>query len=132
MNRIDRSLGIYEMTAQNDCHKKNHPTSTMTATHALLLLLATLVVTISGKVIVNSNSGSIKVKVAEVPPKKKPAQCSATQMLDGTHCPDATDGGCADQHADCPVWASKGECEMNESFMLKQCKESCFVCGTHG
>jgi hypothetical protein len=103
----------------------------MTSTHPLLLLLATLVVTISGKVIVNSNSGSIKVKVAEVPPKKKPEQCSATQMLDGTCSPDATDG-CADQHADCPVRASKGECEMNESFMLKQCKGSCFVCGTYG
>lgn len=102
--------------------------------NALLLLLATLVVTISGKVIVNSNSGNIQVKVAKAPPKKKPAECSATQLLDDGTCHDGanTDGRCADQHAECRMRASKGECETNGNFMLKQCKESCFVCGTHG
>lgn len=39
------------------------------------------------------------------------------------------DPDCVDNHESCDLWASKGECEANPKYMLKQCKKSCFICG---
>ncbi|CAL4067315.1 unnamed protein product [Meganyctiphanes norvegica] len=38
--------------------------------------------------------------------------------------------GCADSNKFCSVWAKKGECPKNPSYMHKYCKKSCNKCGT--
>lgn len=35
---------------------------------------------------------------------------------------------CADNNEECPIWASKGECLANQSFMHTYCKYSCWKC----
>lgn len=110
---------------------ESHKSTMASLRQALLLLLSTCVIPVSAKVTVNSGGGNIQVKVLKAPstPKKKAAPKSWLCEADGT-CSKAA--SCVDQHADCGVRASKGECETNGKFMLEQCKESCFVCGTNG
>lgn len=35
---------------------------------------------------------------------------------------------CNDDYADCPSWASNGECDINPEYMLYNCKKSCKSC----
>ena len=35
---------------------------------------------------------------------------------------------CKDEHENCGVWASSGECDINPGYMLNHCKISCDVC----
>lgn len=103
---------------------------------AILLILAAAAIPVHGKV--TATSGNLQVKVLKAPstPKKKAVRsCEADGSYYATTCnasEQMSKAACIDQHADCPVRASKGECEMNGNFMLKQWQESCFVCGTNG
>ena len=35
---------------------------------------------------------------------------------------------CRDDHADCPNWASGGQCDANPAYMLDNCRASCGAC----
>ena len=37
---------------------------------------------------------------------------------------------CTDEHTSCKLWANKGECDANPTFMLSAtgCRESCYAC----
>ncbi|XP_031563373.1 zinc metalloproteinase nas-15-like [Actinia tenebrosa] len=39
---------------------------------------------------------------------------------------------CVDNDKNCAYWASKGECEKNPTYMLKECKKSCKKCCIDG
>ena len=36
---------------------------------------------------------------------------------------------CKDASPNCPVWAYGGQCEINPLWMLKNCRQSCNLCG---
>jgi hypothetical protein len=36
---------------------------------------------------------------------------------------------CFDDNEMCEMWSSEGECDLNPTFMLVNCKKSCDVCG---
>lgn len=38
---------------------------------------------------------------------------------------------CLDKQNDCPLWAAAGECAKNPAYTLKECPNSCGVCGDH-
>jgi hypothetical protein len=59
--------------------------------------------------------------------------CDIGDLYDGDEGEKHKDHGdvedeCVDNKESCEVWASKGECEKNSAFMIKNCKKSCFVC----
>lgn len=43
-------------------------------------------------------------------------------------CTDADPNACLDEHEECALWASDGECTANPSFMLTECAASCQSC----
>lgn len=38
---------------------------------------------------------------------------------------------CVDTHKDCSFWASKGECDANPNYMLRNCQKACNVCNSN-
>lgn len=102
-----------------------------------MLLLALAVIPSSGKNTVATNGINVQVgKQKAASPKKK----EALSFCDDDTCntsfnakdDNKSKAACVDKHADCAQRAKKGECDTNSDFMLKECKESCFVCGENG
>ena len=61
----------------------------------------------------------------------KRCKCKTGTVCDGSTCVKGfgSGGTCFDINpTDCPVWANKGKCTENPTWMLENCKKSCGFC----
>ncbi|RCN33834.1 shTK domain protein [Ancylostoma caninum] len=47
-----------------------------------------------------------------------------------SQCGTGKESNCCDKNPSCELWASRGECKNNPSYMLPNCQLSCSACKT--